>query len=229
MELWIVIAMLLIALVTTLLVLVRQIRLQRTAPFTRTYSTFGEPVMPPIVRLTLLLLLILLVGCDDREQQLRTWQQEQVTQTQRHAQENAATTHALVAAEAESRRQFLELEQDLQNQRNVLEQDRQAVATAHERVPLLAVALQGTGAVLLGDSRARRDRLSAGAGHNVTTGPSNWRGALMELSSESMLFQQLPPALPGPTPIAAYTAADDVASSDPSTINPSGDIACRTL
>ena len=51
---------------------------------------------------------------------------------------------------------------------------------------------------------------------------------LMELSSESVLFQQLPPALPGPTPIAALTAADDVASSVPSTINPSGDVPCPT-
>jgi len=100
--------------------------------------------MPPIVRLLLLLLLTLSVGCDDREQQLRTWQQAQVTQIQRHAQENAATTNSLVAAEAESRRQFLSMEQDLQNQRNVLEQDRQAVASARERLPLLAAAEKQT-------------------------------------------------------------------------------------
>lgn len=184
--------------------------------------------MPPIVRFPLLLLLILLVGCDDREQQLRTWQQEQVTQTQRHAQENAATTHALVAAEAESRRQFLELEQDLQNQRNVLEQDRQAVATARERLPLLAAALEGTSTILLGIlalgvtgyllTRAERDDGAAELEETL----------LMEFSSESVLFQQLPPALPGPTPIAALTAADDVASSAPSTINPSGDVPCPT-
>ena len=184
--------------------------------------------MPPIVRLPLLLLLTLLVGCDDREQQLRIWQQEQVTQIQRHAQENAATTNALVAAEAESRRQFLGMEQDLQNQRNVLEQDRQTVATARERVPLLAAALQGTSAIVLGIlalgvtgyllTRAERDDGAAELEETL----------LMELSSESVLFHELPSTLPGPTPIAALTAADDVASSDPSTINPSGDVPCPT-
>lgn len=184
--------------------------------------------MPPIVRLTLLLLLTLSAGCDDKEQQLRTWQQEQVTQIQRHAQENAATTNALVAAEAESRRQFLEMEHDLQNQRNVLEQDRQSVATARERVPLLAAALQGSSAILLGIlalgvtgyllTRAQSDN---GAGELEET-------LLLELSSESVLFQQLPPALLGPTPIAALTAADDVASSESSTTNSSGDVPCPT-
>ncbi len=185
--------------------------------------------MPPIVRFPLLLLLlILLVGCDDQAQQLRTWQQEQVTQIQRHAQENVATTHALVAAEAENRRQFLELEQDLQNQRNVLEQDRQAVATARERVPLLAAALQGSSAILLGIlalgvtgyllTRAHRDD---GASELEET-------LLMELSSESVLFHEFPSILPAPTPIPALTSADDVASSKPSTTNLQGDVPCRT-
>jgi hypothetical protein len=184
--------------------------------------------MPPIVRFPLLLLLSLLVGCDDKEQQLRTWQQEQVTQVQRHAQENAATTNALVAAEAESRRQFLELEQDLQNQRNVLEQDRQAVATARERVPLLAAALQGSSAVLLGIlalgvtgyllTRAQRDDGAAELEETL----------LMELSSESVLFHEFPSTLAGPISTPALTATDEVSSSEPSTTNPSGDIACRT-
>ncbi len=184
--------------------------------------------MPSIFQLTLLLLLILLVGCDDQEQELRTWQREQVTQIQRHAQENAATTNALVAAEAESRRQFLELEQDLQNQRNVLEQDRQAVATARERVPLLAVALQGTSAVLLGIlalgvtgyllTRAQSDN---GAGELEET-------LLMELSNETVLFPALRTAVSAPDSVPALTAANEVTSSEPSTTNPSGDIACRT-
>ncbi|QDU24954.1 hypothetical protein ETAA8_00150 [Anatilimnocola aggregata] len=182
--------------------------------------------MPPIVRFPLLLLLTLSVGCDDREQQLRIWQQEQVTQIQRHAQENAATTNALVAADAESRKQFLELEQDLQNQRNVLEQDRQAVATARERVPLLAVALQGTSAVLLGI-------LALGVTGYLLTRAQSDDGAveleetlLMELCSESMLFPPLPSAVSGP--VAALTATDDVASSASLTTNPSGDVQCRT-
>lgn len=184
--------------------------------------------MPPIVRFPLLLLLTLSVGCDDREQQLRTWQQEQVTQIQRHAQENAATTNALVAADAESRRQFLELEQDLQNQRNTLEQDRQAVAVARERVPMLAAALQGTSAILLGIlalgvtgyllTRAQRDDGAAELEETL----------LMELASESVLFHESPSTLSGPTPIAALTAADDVASSEPSTTNHSGDVPCPT-
>lgn len=184
--------------------------------------------MPPIVRFPPLLLLILLVGCDDQEQQLRIWQQEQVTQIQRHAQANAATTSALVVAEAESRRQFLGMEQDLQNQRNVLEQDRQAVATARERVPLLAAALQGTSAVLLGIlalgvtgyllTRAHRDDGAAELEESL----------LMELSSESVLFHEFPSNLPGPAAIAALTAEDEFVSSDSSATNSSGDIACRT-
>jgi hypothetical protein len=182
--------------------------------------------MPPIARLPLLLLLTLSVGCDDKEQQLRTWQQEKVTQIQRHAQENAATTNALVASEAESRRQFLELEQDLQTQRNELEQDRQAVATARERVPLLAAALQGSSAVLLGI-------LALGVTGYLLTRANSDDGAgeleetlLMELSSESVLFPPLPSAVSGP--VAALTASDDIASSAPSSINPSGDVPCRT-
>ena len=182
--------------------------------------------MPPIVRLPLLFLLILLVGCDDQEQQLRTWQQEQVAQIQRHAQENAVTTNALVAAEAESRRQFLELEQYLQNQRNVLEQDRQAVATARERVPLLAAALRGTSAVLLGI-------LALGVTSYLLTRAQRDDGAveleetlLLELSSESVLFPPLPSAVFGP--VAALTAANEVASAEPSTTNPRGDVPCRT-
>lgn len=184
--------------------------------------------MPPIVRLPLLFLLILLVGCDDQEQQLRTWQQEQVAQIQRHAQENAATTHALVAAEAESRRQFLGMEQDIQNQRNVLEQDRQAVATARERVPLLAVALQGTSAVLLGI-------LALGVTGYLLTRAGRDDGAaeleetlLMELSNESVLFPALRTVVSGPDSVPTLTAANEVTTSEPSTTNPSGDIACRT-
>jgi hypothetical protein len=95
-------------------------------------------------------------------------------------------------------------------------------------VPLLATALQGTSAVLLGIlalgvtgyllTRAERDDGAAELEETL----------LMELSSESVLFEQLPPALPGPTPIAALTAADEVSSSEPSTTNPSGDVPCRT-
>lgn len=184
--------------------------------------------MPPIVRFPLLLLLTLLVGCDDQEQQLRIWQQEQVTQIQRHAQENAATTNALVVAEAESRRQFLELEQDLQNQRNVLEQDRQAVATARERVPLLAAALQGTSAILLGI-------LALGVTGYLLTRAGRDDGAaeleetlLMELSNESVLFPALRTVVSGPDSVPALTAANEVTTSEPSTTKPSGDIACRT-
>ena len=184
--------------------------------------------MPPNVRLLLLILLTFLVGCDDRERELRQWQQEQMKQIQRHAQENAETTRTLVAANAESRKQFLALDQDLQNQRNHLEQERQAVATARERVPLLAAALKGTCAILLGI-------LALGVTGYLLTRVQHDDGSteleetlLLELSSESALLSLPLTALPRPNSTPALTVVDQVASPNDQTKIPPGDNPCPT-
>ena len=75
----------------------------------------------------LFLVPILLSGCDDKERQLRTWQQEQVTELQRQSQENTAAARALVEADAASRRQFVELEQGVQTERRELSEQYVAV------------------------------------------------------------------------------------------------------
>jgi hypothetical protein len=113
--------------------------------------------MPENVFRYLFIIPIILSGCDERERQLRGWQQEQVTELQKQSQENTAAARALVEADAASRKQFVELEQGLQAERRDLSQqyaavdtDRKALAAARERVPLLATALQGIAALLLG-------------------------------------------------------------------------------
>lgn len=114
--------------------------------------------MPDVRYLFLFLMLALaVVGCDDEEKKQRTWQQEQVDQLQRQSQENSAASRALVEADAESRRQFVALEQSVQAERrelagqySALEADRKEVAAARERVPLLATAFQGLAALALG-------------------------------------------------------------------------------
>lgn len=105
----------------------------------------------------LLILTLSVVGCDNEEKKLRTWQQEQVDQLQRQSQENSGASRALVEADAESRRQFVALEQSVQAERrelsgqySALEADRKEVAAARERVPLLATAFQGLAALALG-------------------------------------------------------------------------------
>lgn len=103
------------------------------------------------------LLILLCVGCDDEEEKLRAWQQEQVAQLQRQSQENSAAARALVEADAASRRQFVALEQSIQAERQelagqytALDADRKDVAAARRRVPLLATAFRGLAALLLG-------------------------------------------------------------------------------
>lgn len=113
--------------------------------------------MPENVFRYLFIIPVILSGCDERERQLRGWQQEQVAELQKQSQENAAAARALVEADAASRKQFVELEQGLQAERRELTQqyaavdaDRKALASARERVPLLATAFQGLAALLLG-------------------------------------------------------------------------------
>lgn len=113
--------------------------------------------MPDSALRYLFIIPILLSGCDERERQLRTWQQDQVAELQKQSQENTAAARALVEADAASRRQFVELEQGLQAERRELTEqyaavdaDRKALTVARERVPLLATAFQGLAALLLG-------------------------------------------------------------------------------
>ena len=113
--------------------------------------------MPENALRYLFIIPIILSGCDERERQLRGWQQEQVTELQKQSSENSAAARALVEADAASRKQFVELEQGLQAERRELSEqfsavdaDRKALASARERVPLLATAFQGIAALLLG-------------------------------------------------------------------------------
>lgn len=103
---------------------------------------------------TLMLLAMALTGCD-KEEQLRKWQQQQVEQLQQQARENAEAARELVKADAQARQEVAVIHRDLQSerieigqQRDALEADRKEVATARQRVPLMAAAFQG-GAVLL--------------------------------------------------------------------------------
>jgi hypothetical protein len=107
--------------------------------------------------LSISLLVVFFVGCDEQETKLRAWQQQQVDLLQRQSQENSTAARALVEADAQSRRQFVALEQAVQAERRqwadqytALEADRKAVAAARERVPLLATALQGLATLALG-------------------------------------------------------------------------------
>ena len=103
---------------------------------------------------TMVLLAMALTGCD-KEDQLRKWQQQQVEQLQQQARENAEAARELVKADAQARQEVAVIHRDLQSerieigqQRDALEADRKEVATARQRVPLMAAAFQG-GAVLL--------------------------------------------------------------------------------
>jgi hypothetical protein len=102
----------------------------------------------------LLLLAMALTGCD-KEEQLRKWQQQQVEQLQQQARENSEAARELVKADTQARQEVAVIHHELQSerieigqQRDALESDRKEVATARQRVPLMAAAFQG-GAVLL--------------------------------------------------------------------------------
>lgn len=97
------------------------------------------------------------LGCQGAdEEQLRHWQQAQVDQLNRQAQENSAAAQALVAADARAREEIIALERDLQaersensRQRDLLEDERKTLAQQRQRAPLIAAALQSAGIVLL--------------------------------------------------------------------------------
>ena len=108
-----------------------------------------------IVLFTILTLTILGCGSSD-EQQLRHWQQGQVDQLNRQAQENSAAAQALVAADARAREELIALERDLQTersenaiQRDLLEDERKTLANERQRAPLIAATVHSAGIVLL--------------------------------------------------------------------------------
>ncbi len=110
--------------------------------------------MRTLIPLLMLFLALALTGCD-KEEKLRAWQQQQVEQLQQQARENAEAARELVKADAQARQEVAVIHHELQSerieigqQRDALETDRKEVATARQRVPLIATAFQG-GAVLL--------------------------------------------------------------------------------
>ena len=95
------------------------------------------------------------LGCRGAdEEQLRHWQQAQVDQLNRQAQENSAAAQALVTADARAREEMIALERDLQaersensRQRDLLEDERKTLAQQRQRAPLIAAALHSVGIV----------------------------------------------------------------------------------
>jgi len=157
---------------------------------------------------------ILLSGCDDRERQLRTWQQEQAAELQRQSQDNTAAARALVEADAASRRQFVELEQAVQAERRelteqyaVVDADRKALAAARERVPLLATAFQGLAALLLGLALLVCGRL---LGRSSDPGEASdlEETLILAVAGESDLFEDVRLRLREPTESPAIEQAD---------------------
>jgi hypothetical protein len=173
--------------------------------------TTGEIDMPEAgFVLFLSLVLVMCVGCDDQEKNLRDWQQRQVDQLQRQSQENSAAARALVEADAESRRQFAALEQSIQAERqelagqySTLEADRKAVALAREQVPLLATAFQGLAALALGIAALWV------CGRLLSRRPDDEGAAELEetlilsLAGESDLFAEQPVRINPPKDLAA--------------------------
>lgn len=225
MEPWFVVALLIMALVATLLALVRQIRLQRALRrlLSRLLHLWKARRLVSLVLFTLLA-----AGCDDKERQLRIWQQEQVAQVQQHAQQNADTTRALVSSQAESRREFLSLERDLARSRDTLEADRQAVAAARQRLPLLATALQGIGAILLGIlALGVCGYLLVSARQTDPSGELE-ETLLLELAGESALFEESPTALSSLTTTPELITTESSSVTDSSLTIPAGSPPCPT-
>jgi hypothetical protein len=103
------------------------------------------------------ILILTTLGCRGaNEEQLRHWQQAQVDQLNRQAQENSAAAQALVTADARAREEMIALERDLQaersensRQRELLEDERKTLAQQRQQAPVIAAALQSAGIVLL--------------------------------------------------------------------------------
>jgi hypothetical protein len=118
-----------------------------------------EPLMKRIhiVAFLALLLTALVVGCESNDERLvqatREADQRQAEQNHAMAKQNheiAQATKQLVAADAESRKELVKMERDLQAersavgaQRDMLESERREIAEARQRDPLIAEALTG--------------------------------------------------------------------------------------
>lgn len=177
----------------------------------------------PDVRFVFVVLLCLAccLGCDDEEKKLRDWQQQQVDQLQRQSQENSSAARALVEADAESRRQFVDLQQSVQAERQelagqytALEDDRKAVAAARERVPLLATALQGLAALALGATALWVCGRLLGQMPDDQGAAELEETLILSLTGESDLFADRPVLLE-PPPDVAVIAADAAATNVP--------------
>ncbi len=224
MELWFAIALLLMALIATVLALVRQIRLWRAL---RQLLTRLLKVWHSRGRATSLLLL-LLTGCDAQQRQLHTWQQEQVAEVQLQAQHNAETTRSLVGAQAENQREFLRLQQDLARQREALEADRQAVALARQRLPLVAAAFEGAAATVLGIlALGVAGYLLLNAGRAEPSAEIE-EVLLLEIAGESNLLRKQLPALSVPSGSPAISPPEAQPYADPPLTSLLGDDTCPT-
>jgi hypothetical protein len=151
-------------------------------------------------------LVVCCFGCDDEEQKMRDW-----------SRENSAAAQALVEADAESRKQFTALQQSVQAERQTLadgftalEADRQAVAAARERVPLLATALQGLAALALGAAALWVCARLLGSSPNDQGAGELEETLVLTLAGESNLLAE-PPLIPPSGATVALTAADEAA------------------
>jgi len=176
--------------------------------------------MPDNALRYLFIIPILLSGCDDKERQLRTWQQEQAAELQRQSQDNTAAARALVEADAASRRQFVELEQGLQAERRELTElfvavdaDRKELAAARERVPLLATAFQGLAAILLGLAALVVCGRLLGRSADPGEASELEETLILAIAGESDLFEDVRLRLREPTAASAIEQSDsDVAT-----------------
>ena len=143
-------------------------------------------------------LLLLTIGCSD-ERQLRQWQQQQVEQLLEQTHQNAEAARALVEADTKARQELVAMQHDLQSdqhelgrQRDSLDADRKEVTQARERVPLLAMALQGlAGLLLCGAALAVCVYLLRGLSND--TGAEELEDLLvLEVAGESQLFSPPP-------------------------------------
>jgi hypothetical protein len=141
------------------------------------------------------------LGCDDDEQKMQDW-----------SRENSAAAHALVEADAESRKQFTALQQSVQIERQTLangytalEADRKAVAAARERVPLLATALQGVAALALGGAALWVCVRLLGNLPDDQGAAELEETLILTLAGESNLLAESPPLLKQSAPAAVFT------------------------
>lgn len=156
--------------------------------------------MPDIRQILLFgLLVACCLGCDDEEQKMREW-----------SRENSAAAQALVEADAESRKQFVHLQQSVQEERQALadqytalDADRKAVAAARERIPLLATAFQGVAALALGAAALWVCVRLIGRMPDDQGAVELEETLILTLTGESNLLADSPPLLKPPTEVAA--------------------------